>query len=108
MTGVQTCALPILYNHDAAGTIKGTAAGEGAGQDDVKTMDLRLSHANPQITEIYNEFLEAPLSHLAHELCHTTYEDRSGSLTPSSGRYCGTYPALQISHLLFRPLRTDG
>ena len=26
----------------------------------------------------------------------------------SSGRYCGTYPALQISHLLFRPLRTDG
>lgn len=24
------------------------------------------------------------------------------------GRYCGTYPTLQISHLLFRPLRTDG
>ena len=78
---VRQARTDTMYNHDAAGTIKGTAAGEGAGQDDVKTMDLRLSHANPQITEIYNEFLEAPLSHLAHELCHTTYEDRSGSLT---------------------------
>ncbi len=78
---VRQARTDTMYNRDAVGTIKGTAAGEGAGQDDVKTMDLRLSHANPQITEIYNEFLEAPLSHLAHELCHTTYEDRSGSLT---------------------------
>ena len=70
-----------MYNHDAVGTIRGTASGESAGQDSVAQGSLRLSHANPQITEIYNEFLEKPLSHLAHELCHTTYEDRSGSLT---------------------------
>ena len=59
--------------------INGSAA--GAGQKETAKGSLRLSHENPQIAEIYADFLEKPLSHLAHDLCHTHYEDRSGSLT---------------------------
>ena len=78
---VREARIESMYNHDAAGTITGTPANAAAGQDAVKGMKLNLSHENPQVAEIYEEFLEKPLSHLAHELCHTTYEDRSGSLT---------------------------
>lgn len=71
-----------MYGHDTAGTVNGTAVGgNNAGQVAVKTGSLRLCHENPQIIDIYDNFLEAPLSHLAHELCHTSYEDRSGSIT---------------------------
>ncbi len=38
---------------------------------------LRKSHENPSIQEIYKEFLGEPNGHLAHELLHTTYTDRS-------------------------------
>ncbi len=34
---------------------------------------LRKSHANPEIEQVYNEFLEKPMSHLAHKLLHTSY-----------------------------------
>ncbi|SFA83640.1 NADH-dependent [FeFe] hydrogenase, group A6 [Clostridium frigidicarnis] len=34
---------------------------------------LRKSHDNPVIKEVYNEFLENPNSHKAHELLHTHY-----------------------------------
>lgn len=37
---------------------------------------LRKSHENPYITKLYDEFLGAPNSHLAHELLHTTYVKR--------------------------------
>lgn len=37
---------------------------------------VRQSHNNPQIKELYEKFLEAPNSHLAHELLHTTYASR--------------------------------
>ena len=37
---------------------------------------LRQSHNNPQIQELYKEFLEKPLSHKSHELLHTTYAKR--------------------------------
>lgn len=34
---------------------------------------IRQSHNNPQIQDLYKEFLGEPNSHLAHELLHTTY-----------------------------------
>jgi iron only hydrogenase large subunit-like protein len=43
--------------------------------DESKT--LRKSHENPAIIELYKEFLEKPGSHIAHELLHTTYPEKS-------------------------------
>jgi len=37
---------------------------------------LRTSHANPEIVELYKEFLEEPNSHKSHELLHTHYQQR--------------------------------
>jgi NADH-quinone oxidoreductase subunit G len=37
---------------------------------------LRKSHANPSIQKLYNEYLEHPNSHKAHELLHTVYQDK--------------------------------
>jgi len=48
---------------------------EGLYNDD-KGSAKRCSHQNPSITKIYEEFLEKPLSHKAHELLHTTYTPR--------------------------------
>lgn len=39
-------------------------------------MTIRKSHENPEITEIYKQFLGQPLSHLSHELLHTHYKPR--------------------------------
>ncbi|MCQ2191227.1 MAG: iron hydrogenase small subunit, partial [Paludibacteraceae bacterium] len=39
---------------------------------------LRQSHKNPQIQELYKNFLGEPNSHKAHELLHTTYAGREG------------------------------
>lgn len=36
-------------------------------------LTLRQSHNNPQIQELYKNFLGEPNSHLAHELLHTSY-----------------------------------
>ncbi len=38
---------------------------------------LRKSHENPAIKKLYEEFLEKPCSHKAHELLHTHYTKRS-------------------------------
>ena len=38
---------------------------------------IRKSHENPSVKNLYNEFLEKPNSHKAHELLHTYYTDRS-------------------------------
>ncbi|MBQ4556160.1 MAG: iron hydrogenase small subunit [Clostridia bacterium] len=35
------------------------------------TNALRFSHENPEVKALYNEYLEKPLSHKAHELLHT-------------------------------------
>jgi NADH-quinone oxidoreductase subunit G len=48
---------------------------EGMYTDDEKALK-RCSHLNPEITRVYNDFLEKPLSHKAHELLHTTYKKR--------------------------------
>ncbi len=38
--------------------------------------DLRKSHLNPQITEIYERYLKAPLGERSHHLLHTKYAAR--------------------------------
>jgi NADH-quinone oxidoreductase subunit G len=43
--------------------------------DDVQSQ-YRCSHQNPFITQIYQEFLGEPNGHKAHELLHTSYQER--------------------------------
>lgn len=38
---------------------------------------LRKSHENPEVTQIYKEFLKEPLGHKSHDLLHTKYTIRS-------------------------------
>ncbi|MCW4009409.1 MAG: [FeFe] hydrogenase, group A [Candidatus Bathyarchaeota archaeon] len=45
----------------------------GLNRDDSEVCDLRMSHENPEIKALYEEFLEKPLSHTAHQLLHTRY-----------------------------------
>jgi len=47
----------------------------GIYQDDEKSV-IRCSHQNPEIKQIYKEFLGKPLSKKAHELLHTNYTPR--------------------------------
>lgn len=42
---------------------------------------LRLCHENEEIKALYKDYLGEPNGHLAHELLHTAYEDRSMHLT---------------------------
>ena len=37
---------------------------------------IRQSHNNPLITKLYDDFLEKPNSHKAHDLLHTAYRER--------------------------------
>lgn len=37
---------------------------------------VRCSHQNPEIIELYEKYLEKPLSHKAHQLLHTKYQPR--------------------------------
>ncbi len=41
-----------------------------------KNMQLRKSHENPVVKELYDTYLEKPGSHKAHEILHTTYVPR--------------------------------
>ena len=41
-----------------------------------KDMELRKSHENPAIQELYKEFLQKPGSHTAHKVLHTSYKPR--------------------------------
>ncbi|WP_459481715.1 [FeFe] hydrogenase, group A [Clostridium saccharoperbutylacetonicum] len=43
-------------------------------------MKLRLSHKNPEIEMLYNEFYGEPLSELAEKMLHTSYYSRSNDL----------------------------
>lgn len=45
-----------------------------------RTMNLRLSHENEEIKQLYKEFYGKPLSPLAEKMLHTTYTDRSADL----------------------------
>jgi NADP-reducing hydrogenase subunit HndD len=41
-----------------------------------EAMTLRKSHENPMVKKLYDEYLEKPGSHKAHELLHTEYQER--------------------------------
>jgi len=43
-------------------------------EDEGKVM--RKSHTNPQVTQVYEEFLVEPLGHKSHELLHTEYFEK--------------------------------
>ena len=43
---------------------------------DDEISEVRCSHQNPEIIEIYEKFLQKPLSHKSHELLHTKYQPR--------------------------------
>lgn len=43
-------------------------------------MELRTSHENREIIELYKEFYQKPLSSLAEQMLHTAYKDRSEDL----------------------------
>lgn len=40
--------------------------------------EIRLSHENPDIIKLYDEFLIKPGSEIAHKLLHTHYIKREG------------------------------
>ena len=44
--------------------------------DEDASKKLRKSHENPEIKQIYEEYLGKPSGHKSHELLHTTYEKR--------------------------------
>jgi NADH-quinone oxidoreductase subunit G/NADP-reducing hydrogenase subunit HndD len=41
-----------------------------------KNMEIRKSHENPAIKELYEDFLGEPLGELSHKLLHTHYHSR--------------------------------
>lgn len=43
-------------------------------------MELRLSHENPDIKMVYEEFYGKPLSEMAERMLHTSYADKSADL----------------------------
>lgn len=68
---VRPCFLP-NEGTDIPDTYKEKRAAALYKEDESKT--YRFSHRNPQIIELYKEYLGEPNSHKAHELLHTTYE----------------------------------
>ncbi|WP_372713395.1 iron hydrogenase small subunit, partial [Ilyobacter sp.] len=58
------------YHHGDFGIIEKRAAGLTS-IDQGK--DLRKSHENPYIKELYEKHLGKPMSHKAHDLLHTEY-----------------------------------
>ncbi len=55
-------------------SVKGARA-EGLYKED-NELQLRKSHTNPSIKKLYDEYLEKPNSHKAHEILHTIYKDK--------------------------------
>lgn len=43
--------------------------------DDIDS--IKVSHKNPDVIKLYEEFLEHPNSHIAHEILHTHYQKRN-------------------------------
>ncbi len=61
---------PIPTNHEIRSKRKEAIYAEDMG------MPIRKSHENPEVVEIYHEFLGKPLGHKSHELLHTHYTPR--------------------------------
>lgn len=70
---VKPCFLP-NEEDNILDTYKAKRAAALYQEDESKA--LRVSHKNPQIIELYDNFLGKPNSHKAHELLHTTYKAR--------------------------------
>lgn len=77
---VRPCFLPNEAD-DILDTYKEKRAKAIYSEDERQT--LRQSHNNPQIQQLYKEYLGEPNSHKAHELLHTTYSAREGFNTVS-------------------------
>jgi iron only hydrogenase large subunit-like protein len=45
----------------------------GLNRDDAEKCSLRMSHENPEVKGLYDDFLEKPLGNLSHHLLHTKY-----------------------------------
>ena len=56
-----------------------------------RTMELRLSHKNPDIIKVYEEFYDKPLSELAEKMLHTIYMDRSDILKSKGEKTMATW-----------------
>ena len=72
---VRSCFLP-NESDDILDTYKEKRAKALYSEDE--RQNVRQSHNNPQIKELYEKFLGEPNSHKAHELLHTTYAAREG------------------------------
>jgi len=59
-------------------------------------MKLRVSHENPEIKTLYDNFYEKPLSDKAHSLLHTSYRDRSQDLGEKGAVYMRTKRRLPL------------
>lgn len=70
---VKPCFLPD-ENVDILDTYKEKRAAALYSEDERQT--VRQSHNNPQIQQLYADYLGEPNSHKAHELLHTTYAAR--------------------------------
>ena len=70
---VRPCFLP-NEEDDILDTYKAKRAAALYQEDESKA--LRVSHKNQQIAKLYEEYLEKPNSHKAHELLHTHYSAR--------------------------------
>ena len=70
---VKPCFLP-NEGADILDTYKQKRASALYSEDESK--QIRVSHKNPQIIDLYKNFLGKPNSHKAHELLHTTYVKR--------------------------------
>lgn len=56
--------------------------------DNDKMLQLHKPQENPFVSELYEQLLEAPNSHIAHDLLHTSYQNRKR--TASEGVTLGT------------------
>ena len=72
---IRPCFLP-NEDDDILDTYKEKRANALYSEDE--RLALRQSHNNPQIKQLYDEYLGEPNSHKAHELLHTTYNARVG------------------------------
>ena len=72
---VKPCFLPD-EDTDILDTYRAKRASALYKEDELKP--LRASHNNPQIVDLYKNFLGEPNSHKSHELLHTTYKAREG------------------------------
>ena len=72
---VRSCFLP-HEEDDIQDTFRLKRAKALYSEDERQT--LRQSHKNPQVQKLYDDFLDKPNSHKAHELLHTSYRAREG------------------------------